>query len=73
VTDRFKAWLDKPYSEMSLGEIGDRDFNALAALRAVVELHRLTPEMQWGNVCGHCFKDWPCPTIKAIEKEVFGG
>jgi hypothetical protein len=39
----------------------------------VVELHRLTPEMQWGNVCGHCFKDWPCPTIKAIEKEVFGG
>jgi hypothetical protein len=38
VTDRLRKWLDKPYSEMSLGEIGDRDFNALAALRAVVEL-----------------------------------
>ncbi len=67
MSERLKAWLDE-YQHGRDERLGP----ALRALRAVVDLHRLTPEMQWGNVCGHCFKDWPCPTIKAIEREVFG-
>ena len=35
----------------------------------VLALHRHTPEMQWGNVCCHCFKNWPCPTVNAIKGE----
>jgi hypothetical protein len=39
----------------------------VAALRAVVELHRPIRD-----VCLHCGEDtyFPCPTIQAIEKEL---
>lgn len=47
------------------------------ALRAVVELHQpifrgCDDEMCCGgsDTCGHCADDYPCDTIKAIEKEL---
>ena len=46
------------------------------ALRAVVELHKsqeiTLPNGEWGRNCQHCDTGWiyPCPTIKAIEKEL---
>ncbi len=46
-----------------------------AALRAVVELHKpqeiTLPDGSWGLGCEEC-DTWayPCPTIKAIEKEL---
>jgi hypothetical protein len=66
-------------------EYGDIAFNK--ALRAVVELHK--PSEAWGDThCGFCFDlawepsglemidkhfAYPCPTIKAIEKELSNG
>jgi len=38
-----------------------------ARVEKVLALHRHTPEMQWGNVCCHCFKDWPCPTLRILD------
>ena len=44
---------------------------AVKALRAVVELHK-----PWNFGCSHCinieggYMSYPCPTIKAIEKEL---
>ena len=40
-----------------------------ARVEAVIALHRHTPEMQWGNVCCHCFKEWPCPTVRLLDGE----
>ena len=44
------------------------------ALRAVKELHKpqeiTLPNGEWGNNCVHCDGwEYPCPTIKTIEKE----
>ena len=81
MTDRLKAWLDEPYSEMSVSEIDTRNFEALAALRAVVELHRgqestygvgYTSQQERIVMCVGCDEEWPCETIRTIEKEVFG-
>jgi hypothetical protein len=60
------------------------DPQSIHALRAVVELHK--PSEAWGDThCGFCFNlawepsglemmdkhfAYPCPTIKAIEKEL---
>ena len=47
---------------------------ANAALRAVVELHKPEPLDERGDVCLTCCPDlltlYPCPTIRAIEKEL---
>lgn len=46
------------------------------ALRAVVELHRRIERPKWlpvefqGYSCNVCPGNYPCPTIKAIEKEL---
>lgn len=43
---------------------------------AVVELHKAQeitlPNGEWGENCGHCDIGftYPCPTIRAIEKEL---
>jgi hypothetical protein len=75
VTDRLKAWLDEGYMQTYAAESEEK---AVSALRAVVELHkpvmkrfRYTPEIHH-EFCCECQHRWPCPTIRAIEKEVFG-
>ena len=42
------------------------------ALRAVVELHKPTPEAVFVSEieCKPCDSAYPCPTIQAIEKEL---
>ena len=42
------------------------------ALRAVVELHKPTPEAVFVSEieCKPCNSAYPCPTIQAIEKEL---
>ena len=50
----------------------------LKALRAVVKLHKPTPENRYPeNICQNCsmteegiYVYYPCPTIQAIEKEL---
>ncbi len=81
MTDRLKEWLDD--------QDGPSGYNlraslagqkALAALRAVVELHSPVGQGRY-RVCGHCGDEraeagppfWPCYTVRAIEKEVFCG
>jgi hypothetical protein len=65
MTDRLREWLD---------EAGKADWlEALHALRAVVELHKTVerPLHAW-DICDACQTGpTPCPTIKAIEREVF--
>ena len=54
------------------------DHQSLQALRAVVELHKQTPENRYPeNLCQGCsmteevvYVYYPCRTIKAIEKEL---
>jgi hypothetical protein len=65
-----QKWLNKPYGEMTVSEIDTRNFAALAALRAVVELHQPIPEFPGEAPCKDCEWIWPCPTIRRIEKEV---
>jgi hypothetical protein len=44
---------------------------AVAALRAVVELHKPTVIGQMRDGCAECkTENYPCPTIQAIEKEL---
>jgi hypothetical protein len=68
MTDRLKEWLDVE------GQVGHANWGkALAALRAVVELHSLCMEgdpLRSTGRCRHCDEVYPCPTIRAIEKEV---
>lgn len=45
----------------------EREYARTEKVEAVLALHRHTPEMQWGNVCCHCFKDWPCPTVRILD------
>ena len=40
------------------------------ALRAVVELHKPDSEHSDGTFCNYCVIDYPCLTIKAIEREL---
>ena len=70
MNERLKAWLD--YQDRVVP--GDEDAGAMiAALRAVVELHKPYAGKH-GTACtaGGCDNWWPCPTIQAIEKEVLG-
>jgi len=61
-----KPWEDLPTDR----GLTRRNKHLLAArVDAVLALHRHTPEMQWGNVCCHCFKEWPCPTVRALNGE----
>ena len=71
MTAPLKEWLDR----QDTCEYDEVDENRLiAALRAVVELHQPIPEFEPepGEVahCKDCEWIWPCPTIRAIEKEV---
>jgi hypothetical protein len=73
-----KEWLYRPYGEMTIQEIDDRHYDALAALRAVVELHHETEigegySWQTTKSCADCGEEYPCETIRAIEKEVLRG
>ena len=44
---------------------------AVAALRAVVELHKPTVFINPNEIrCDDCCDEYPCPTIQAIEKEL---
>lgn len=50
----------------------DAGFGSLIALRAVVKLHKPW-ESTYDNLvmCDHCCSEiYPCPTLKAIEKEL---
>lgn len=50
----------------------DAGFGSLIALRAVVQLHKPW-ESTYDNLvmCDHCCSEiYPCPTLKAIEKEL---
>ena len=40
------------------------------ALRAVVELHNPTDNGFWCELCISSAYEYPCPTIRAIEKEL---
>ena len=49
-----------------------------AALRAVVELHKVQEcdcdcTRTHEPICNECIEDYPCPTIQAIEKELKNG
>lgn len=50
--------------------------NMYQALRAVMELHRPIKRPKWlpiefqGDSCNLCPGSYPCPTIKAIDKEL---
>jgi hypothetical protein len=83
VTDRLRAWLDEqdgPLGYNVRGTVSGR--KALRALRAVVGLHRgrestyvgcsTTSQEERIVMCAECDEEWPCATIKAIEREVFG-
>ena len=75
VPDRISGWL----KEMEAAEMfgGTRHSGpALAAIRAVVELHTPGPyyeaersdgETVTNRLCRYCKHNWPCPTIRAIE------
>ena len=43
-------------------------FNLDEALRAIAEIH--IPEGTWVHRCQEDKKSWPCPTMKAIEREL---
>jgi hypothetical protein len=67
VSDPLKAWLDEqegPLGYNVRASISGK--KALAALRAVVELH----ERDSSYSCGLCQTRSKCLTIRAIEKEV---
>jgi len=54
------------------------NFTVIHALRAVVELHKPTPEGRYSKIlCQGCsmtevnlYVDYPCQTIRVIEKEL---
>ena len=46
------------------------DIPALHALRAVVELHKPVIHALPDETCWACQDLYPCPTIRAIEKEL---
>ena len=52
----------------------EEDKQVWKALRAVVELHKpKTGEFEDYNpnaLCEECIEDYPCPTIRSIEKEL---
>lgn len=53
-----------------IDKLTDEDFGVILgpALRAVVELHK---KISWHSGCPQCgYYEYPCPTIKAIEKEL---
>ncbi len=64
-----QKWLDGGYKEVYASEAEQM---MLAALRAVVELHKSSDlaDIFGGYLCAGCDSSWPCPTIRAIEKEV---
>ena len=77
MTVPLKEWLDEQDGDDLNGSAGKK---VLEALRAVVELHqRGCVDEQSGAWCEECNDtegrslDWPCPTIRAIEKEVLRG
>ena len=54
------------------------DIPAIQALRAVVELHKVLLVKNYENntdwyECQACGKEYTCPTIQAIEKELSNG
>ena len=64
--------IDNGLGLMAVAILGD-------ALRAVVELHKQIDYVKQFSdgemlerefVCNHCNYDYPCPTIRAIEKEL---
>jgi hypothetical protein len=68
MTDRLTKWLDIPYRSE------EREAQALRALRAVVGLHQNKPGVYkfFCQACEYRSNIAPCPTIRAIEKEVIG-
>jgi len=64
-----EMWLDDEVEEGQASLL-----KALAALRAVVELHAPSVNLRDGlpyEYCPECGGvGWPCPTIRAVEKEV---
>jgi hypothetical protein len=70
--DELLAGIDEVYNSLGL--------QTIAALRAVVELHKPTGIRSYESYCLQCMKNngdgiivnigYPCPTIQAIEKEL---
>jgi hypothetical protein len=73
-----QKWLDVVEGAWHARDLADEKVvpPMLAALRAVVELHEgvydKSPchDQQPGVYCIGCGDPWPCPTIRAVEKEV---
>jgi hypothetical protein len=61
-----EEWLGKPHSEMSVQGIDDRNFAALRALRAVVELHQ--PEMCFRRADGTIWHEGPGEEVLICER-----
>jgi len=72
-----QKWLDE--QDTARDTVGYPRLAALAALRAVVKLHRdREGDVSDGSLvvnpyCAECEETWPCPTIRAIEKKVLCG
>lgn len=49
---------------------GATDVTAWDALKAVVELHKVSDVGLFCDGCARFVEPYPCPTIKAIEKEL---
>lgn len=75
----FRAWSD-------LYEHAPTDLtNALASLRAVLDLHKRIPSRLWwrtspgseepppvrpSDICGYCRGNYPCPTVLTIQDAI---
>jgi hypothetical protein len=71
--DELLADINKYYSDIESGLRWEPDCY-IKALRAVVELHTPSPIPDWvptkEELMCWCAHVYPCPTIKAIEKEL---
>jgi hypothetical protein len=71
-----QKWLDVVEGAWHARDLADEKVvpPMLAALRAVVELHepydKCLAHERTMESCDECHHKWPCPTIRAIEKEV---
>ena len=68
-----KPFRDMPQDKVGLSILATNDFpRALAALKAVLELHCPEPYAQGPDYCAECEHRHPCPTVSAIEAALRG-
>ena len=72
--DELLARVNKYYEDVVSGQIWTTEI-IIKALRAVVELHKPSPIPDWvptkDKLMCWCAHVYPCPTVKAIEKELY--